>query len=586
MNNNKIWRIQPPSPYASQFALETGITPLKAQLLINRGISDKDSAVSFLSPRLTDLLDPMLLKDMDKAVEDVLHSIDRRENIAVYGDYDADGITATAVLLNFFSSMNIKASSYIPDRLEEGYGLNMNAIKKLSDRGVNLLITVDCGIANTKEIEFAQSLGMKVVVTDHHQIPKDFEPVCPVINPNRPDSLFPFRELAGVGVAFFLAVAIRSELRNRNRFSDIPEPDLKKYLDLVAIGTVGDMVPLAGQNRIITLHGIEAMKKTVWPGIRAMNRSAGVDGKSISSYDLAFRLAPRLNAPGRMGDINAGLLALTTASDSVASEMAGNLNNMNTQRQSIEGEILNEIEETIIPKLDLENRKIIILAKAGWHKGVMGIVASRLLERHRRPCLLFSIDGDKASGSGRSIDGFNLFKALSSMGHLLERFGGHYHAAGCTVKTSDIDEFQKGMEKLALEELREEDIVPSLRIDAEIALSDLTLESVSEIRSLEPFGSGNPDPLFYSEGLMVLDSRVVGEKHLILRVKQGTSILDAMGFNLFHLQSLKQKTINLVHIPEINAWNGNKKIRLKIVDLEIKGETTKLVRNQTKMSGL
>jgi single-stranded-DNA-specific exonuclease len=578
MNNNKIWRLQPASPYASQFALDTGITPLKSQLLINRGISDKDTASSFLSPRLTDLLDPMLLKDMDKAVDAILYSIENREHIAVYGDYDADGITATAVLLNLFSSINIKASSYIPDRLKEGYGLNIDAIKRLSEKGVDLLITVDCGIANRKEVEFAQGLGMKVVVTDHHQIPNNFEPVCPMVNPHRPDSLFQFRDLAGVGVAFFLAVAVRSALRDRGRFNNLPEPDLKKFLDLVAIGTVGDMAPLAGQNRIITLHGIEAMKRSEWPGINAMKAMSGVDEKAISSHDLAFKLAPRLNAPGRMGHINAGLIALTTGSDSVASEMARDLNIMNSQRQSIEGEMFNEIEETMIPGLDLDARKIIVLARPGWHKGVMGIVASRLLEKYRRPCLLLSIEGDKATGSGRSIDGFNIFKALSSMENLLEKFGGHYHAAGCTLKASDIDRFQKGLEELALKELREEDLIPSLHVDAEIALSDLTLESVGDIRSLEPFGSGNPDPLYYSEGLLVLDSRVVGEKHLMLRVRQGESTLDAMGFNLSHLHPLKQNIINMVHSPEINRWNGNKKVRLKIADLEIKGRTTKLVR--------
>jgi single-stranded-DNA-specific exonuclease len=578
MNNNKIWRLQPTSPYASQFALETGITPLKAQLLINRGISDKDSASSFLSPRLTDLLDPMLLKDMDKAVDAILYSIENQEHIAVYGDYDADGITATAVLLNLFSSINVRASSYIPDRLEEGYGLNVGAIKRLSEKGVNLLITVDCGIANRKEIEFAQGLGMKVVVTDHHQIPNNFEPVCPVVNPHRPDSLFQFRNLAGVGVAFFLTVAVRTALRDRDCFNEIPEPDLKRFLDLVAIGTVGDMVPLTGQNRIITLQGIEAMKRSEWPGIKAMKAMSGVDEKALSSYDLAFKLAPRLNAPGRMGHINAGLIALTTESDSVASEMARDLNIMNSQRQSIEGQIFNEIEETMIPELDLDARKIIVLARPGWHKGVMGIVASRLLEKYRRPCLLLSIEGEKATGSGRSIDGFNIFKALSSMENILEKFGGHYHAAGCTLKASDIDRFQKGLEELALKELRDEDLIPSLHVDAEIALSDLTLESVGDIRSLEPFGSGNPDPLYYSEGLLVLDSRVVGEKHLMLRVRQGKSTLDAMGFNLSHLHPLKQNIINMVHSPEINRWNGNKKVRLKIADLEIKGRTTKLVR--------
>jgi single-stranded-DNA-specific exonuclease len=232
----------------------------------------------------------------------------------------------------------------------------------------------------------------------------------------------------------------------------------------------------------------------------------------------------------------------------------------------------------MIPGLGLDERKIIVLARRGWHKGVMGIVASRLLEKYRRPCNLLSIEGDRVTGSGRSINGFNIFKALSSMENLLEKFGGHYHAAGCTLKASDLERFQKGLEELALRELSEEDLIPSIRVDAEAALSDLTLESVADIRSLEPFGSGNPDPLFYSEGLHVLDSRIVGEKHLMLRVRQGTSILDAMGFNLSHLHPLKQNIINMVHSPEINKWNGNKKVRLKIADLEIKGRTTKLVR--------
>lgn len=578
MNNNKIWKLHSASPYASRLALDTGITPLKAQLLLNRGISDSDSAISFLSPRLSGLLDPMLLKDMDKAVDAILFSIENHENIAVYGDYDADGITATAVLLNLFSSLNIHASSYIPDRLAEGYGLNMDAVKKLSDRGVKLIITVDCGIANRKEIEFAQGLGMKVVVTDHHQIPNDFKPVCPVVNPNRTDSSFSFRELAGVGVAFFLAIAVRSALRERNGFNGMPEPDLRKYLDLVAIGTVGDMVPLMDQNRILTLHGIEAMKRSVWPGIRAMKAMSGVDERAISSYDLAFRLAPRLNAPGRMGDKNAGLLALTTDSDSVALEMARDLNNINSQRQSIEGEIFNEIEETMMPGVDLKKRKIIVLARPGWHKGVLGIVASRLLERYHRPCLLLSVDGDKAIGSGRSIDGFNLFKALSGMEPLLEKFGGHYHAAGCTIKVSDMGKFQKGLEELAGNELSDEDLIPAIRVDAQLTFSELTLESVADIRSLEPFGSGNPDPAFYSEGLQVLDSRVAGEKHLILRIRQGSSVMDTVGFNLSRLHPLKNETINMIYSPEINSWNGNKKVRLRIIDLEISGGDTKLMR--------
>ncbi len=323
MTNEKIWRLRPLSPQASQLALETGISPLKAQLLLNRGVSTGNSAASFLSPRLSYLIDPMLLKDMDHALDLIMETIGNREQIAVFGDYDADGITATALLLNFFSELGVPISYYIPNRLEEGYSLNPLAIKKLSESGVRLIITVDCGISNRKEIEMAKGLGMKVVVTDHHQIPEDFNPVCPVINPNRHDSLFPFKELAGVGVTFFLVIALRSCLRDRRWFIDSrPEPDLKQYLDIVALGTVADMVPLIDQNRILVRSGIEVMKKSIWPGIKAMKEISGIGAQRISFYDLAFKLAPRLNAPGRLGDSATGLTTLTTTSESIAMESA------------------------------------------------------------------------------------------------------------------------------------------------------------------------------------------------------------------------------------------------------------------------
>ncbi|MBW2609703.1 MAG: single-stranded-DNA-specific exonuclease RecJ [Deltaproteobacteria bacterium] len=578
MTNNKIWRLPPPSPYAPRLASETGISVLNAQLLINRGISDGSAAKHFLSPRISDLIDPMLLKDMDKALDLILEAIEKHEHITVYGDYDADGLTSTALLMNFFSDLEIPTSFYIPDRLMEGYSLNPEAVQKIAQRGTGLIITVDCGISNMREIDLARRLGMKVVVTDHHQIPEDFDPICPVINPRRPESSFPFRELAGVGVAFFLAIAIRAGLRDRGWFRDRPEPDLKRYLDLVALGTVADMVPLIGQNRTLVRAGMEEMRNSQWPGIKAMLEISGVDSAWISSHDLAFRLAPRLNAPGRIGDVIMGMEALTTDNASTAMEAARQLSSMNSRRQVIEGDILEEIEETIIPGMDLEAEKTMVLAREGWHKGVLGIVASRLLDRYHRPTLILTVRDGMATGSGRSIDGFNLYNALNRLGHLFERFGGHYHAAGFTLKASNIDALKTGLEEIAQGVLSREDLIPAIDIDAETALPDLTMETVREIRSLSPFGSGNPEPVLYSDSLKVVWSGIVGESHLKLRVKQGETVMEAIGFGLSDRHPLEGKSVNMVFVPEINRWQGYEKPQLRIIDLELQEEGARILK--------
>jgi single-stranded-DNA-specific exonuclease len=578
MTNDKIWRLIPPSPHVSRFSLETGLSPLMAQLLLNRGVSDSKSAKSFLFPKLADLTDPMSLKDIDHAVEMIIKTMESGEQIAVFGDYDADGITSTALLSNFFSELGVPITCYIPNRLDEGYSLNDEAIKKLAKRGIRLIITVDCGISNRKEIELARDLGLKVVITDHHQIPHDFDPICPVINPNRKDSSFPFKTLAGVGVAFFLAIALRMELRNRNWFKDIPEPDLKHYLDLVALGTVADMVPLIDLNRTLVQSGIEVMKNSIWPGIKAIKETSGIDPHRISSHDLAFKLSPRLNAPGRMGDIKTGLRLLTTNSKSVAVKSAHQLSKMNTIRQQIVGDIIDEIEETIIRESDIKDRRTIVLAREGWHKGVLGIVASRLLDRYHRPALVLTIKDGVATGSGRSIDGFNLHSSLTSLDHLFEKYGGHYHAAGCTLKASNIEKLAHGLEELAREKLNKEALIPALDIDADIKISELTFETVMGLKDLEPFGTGNSEPLFYSEGVSVIRSWIVGEKHLKLKVGQGNAVLDAIGFGMGDLHSLEGRSVNMVFTPEINEWNGLRKIQLRINDLEPSGSDSRLVR--------
>lgn len=565
---DKTWRIIPPSNLAGRLAHEAGISIVKAQLLVNRNVKTLEALNSFLAPRLSDLENPMLLKDMDAALDCIMEAVKNGDPVAVFGDYDADGITAAALICNFFSDIGIPVSYYIPDRLNEGYSLNPSAVNELFASGIKLVITVDCGISNTGEIRQALSLGMKVVVTDHHQVPDNFDPACPVINPNRQDSSFLFRELAGVGVAFFLAAAIRSRMRETGWFTDRKEPDLRDYLDLVALGTVADMVPLVSHNRIMVLYGLEVMKNSRWPGIRAIKKKSGIDDAVLSSADLAFKMSPRLNAAGRIGDSSIGIRALTTESDSAAMEAAEILNSMNSERQKIETKIFEQIDEIMLSEPDLENRRTIVLAGQGWHVGVLGIVASRILEKYHRPTVLLAIDNGLAKGSGRSIDGYNLYKSMTKLGHLFEKFGGHYHAAGCTLKVENIEKMAEGLEAIAHEKMRSEDFIPSINIDAEISLDALTHETVCDMRSLAPFGSGNPEPLFFSGGLEVLESKVVGERHLKMRVRQGQTICDAIGFNLSGKKPAAGKIVDMVHTPEINRWNGYERVQLRITDLK------------------
>ena len=571
-----IWKLRSPSPDASRLANESNITPLQAQLLINRGITDSSSATSFLTPKLSQLLDPMLLQDMDLAVERIVAAIERQEKITVYGDYDADGITATALLLNFFSSLGISASFYVPNRFTEGYGLNPEAVEKIVGDGTELMITVDCGTSSQKEINLAKKCGVGVVVTDHHQIPKDFEPTCPVLNPHRSDSSFFFKSLAGVGVAFFMIIAVRATLRDKGWFEDKEEPDLKDYLDLVALGTVADMVPLLDQNRILAKWGIERMKSPSWPGIEAMKEVAALNPSGITPYDLAFKLAPRLNAPGRLRSAGIGIQLLTTEDPTLARHLAHQLNSLNSERQGIEQAILEQIEEKIISMEDLGERRTLVLSGHDWHRGVLGIVASRLVGKYHRPTLLLDVREGMAVGSGRSIDGFNLHQALERLSHLFERFGGHYHAAGFALKVSHLEVLSNELEDLAREVLSKDDLIPRIEIDGSIPLSDLTQETIREIQSLAPFGSGNPEPVFHAQDLEVIHSRVVGERHLKLKVGQGEHVMEAIGFGLSHRHPLQGEKIDMVFTPEINEWRGYEKVQLKIVDLQVTGEESKL----------
>ncbi|MCP4576650.1 MAG: single-stranded-DNA-specific exonuclease RecJ, partial [Deltaproteobacteria bacterium] len=389
----------------SQLVKEARVTPLQAQLLANRGLTDTNAIQSFLSPRLSQITDPMRMKGMGEAVKAIVLAMEEHDKITVYGDYDADGLTATALLATFLSHLGLSVATYVPDRLKEGYGLNEAAVKQIQENGTGLIITVDCGISNDREVNLAKRLGVDVVVTDHHLVPSGFRPQCPVINPHQPGCSFPFKGLSGVGLAFFLAVGLRAALRRKGWFKSRSEPDLRDYLDLVALGTMADRVPLLGQNRILVSGGVTRMAHSIWPGIRAIMTVAGVAMTDVSSDDLAFRVAPRLNAPGRMGDSGLGLKILMTEKQAEAHVLASKIDATNVRRRVLEQEILEQATAMIDDRM--EEGRTLLLASENWHTGVLGIVASRLVDRYHKPVMIAAIRDGFAVGSGRSIDGFD-----------------------------------------------------------------------------------------------------------------------------------------------------------------------------------
>ena len=565
LSGRKHWELTPESSRVPHLVREAGVTPLQARLLANRGLSDTHAIQSFLSPRLSQMIDPMRMKGMDEGVKSIVMAMEEHEKITVFGDYDADGLTATALLATFLSHLGISVETYVPDRLKEGYGLNEAAVKHIRENGTGLIITVDCGISNGLEVNLAKRLGMGVVITDHHLVPSGFQPQCPVINPHQPGCSFPFKFLSGVGLAFFLAVGLRAVLRKKGWFTSGIEPDLRDYLDFVALGTMADRVPLLGQNRILVFAGVARMADSIWPGIRALMNVAGVGMTDVSSDDLAFRVAPRLNAPGRMGDSLMGLRILMAEKPVEAHVLANKIDETNVRRRVLEQEILDQALAMIDDRM--ESMRTLLLASENWHTGVLGIVASRLVDRYHKPVMIAAIGDGIAVGSGRSINGFDLHSAMKRMSHCFLRFGGHSHAAGFTLAVSQLEALRKGLEKEAQAHLQPKDLVPIIRVDSELSFKNITLDVIHQIHALAPFGEGNPEPVFMARSVKVFESRVVGERHLKLRLGQGDQALDAIAFGMGNHHPLKGVSTDFLFTPEVNRWKGTETVQLKILDL-------------------
>ncbi len=567
--SKKRWRVREPELVLQKtLAASLNISTITSQLLINRGISDIQQAERFLSSTLSDIRSPFGMKGMKEGVERVLKALHNKEKIAIYGDYDVDGITSTSILLMFLKSAGVNVSYYIPERIAEGYGLNADAISKLAERGVALLITVDCGISDHPEVKLAKELGMDVIVTDHHEVPDYLPPAYAIINPKQSGCPFPFKNLAGVGVAFNFIIALRASLRDEGFWKEKEVPNLKEYLDLVALGTIADVVPLVDENRIFVKYGLMELTASTKPGIIALKEISGLNDVPINAGMVGYRLAPRINAAGRVGKGVDGVRLLTSESYDEAASIAKLLDDGNKERQGLEEVILREATEMVESGL-IFDRKSIVLASENWHPGVIGIVASRIAEKYYRPTVMIAIKDGVGKGSARSIHSFMLYEGLKECSHLLKEFGGHDYAAGLSINEENIEKFRDAFERVASNKLSDEDMVPEMDIDATMDLNDVTEGLVNELDNLAPFGEANPEPLLCSTGLGIADCKVVGNNHLKMRVKQGRTVRDAIGFGMGNLNLSPGINLDTAFIPQINLWNGGKSIQLKLKDVRI-----------------
>lgn len=556
---NKKWEVcQEEEEEILKLASKSNLSPLLASILINRNIDTVEKVEQFVNPTRDDFHDPFLMLDMDKAVNRILNAIEANEKVMIYGDYDVDGITSITVLKKFLLDRGLEAGEYTPNRLEEGYGLNKEAVKSIYEQGYTLMITVDCGISGNEEIAYAKELGMEVIVTDHHEQGEEIPNCLAVIDAKRKDNQYPFNQLAGVGVVFKLIQAISMRL-------ELDAKEYLKYLDIVCVGTISDIVPLVDENRVIAKLGLKLVNMTKNIGLKTLLNSIGY--KKIDSNTISFGVAPRINACGRMGAQEEALKLLLTENQEEANKITEILNQYNQERQATEKNIfeeaVNQIEQT-----EKENACLVV-GNEKWHHGVIGIVASKVTELYFKPSILICFEGEEGKGSGRSIPGFDLHEALMKCSTYIERFGGHSMAIGITIKKENFENFKKEFQEYAKSQ-GISDIIPIIKIDEEAQLKNINLETVKELSLLEPYGEANKVPLFLIKNLKIQSIRTLSEgKHLKVRLGQDSYMIDAIGFGVgeWAEKYLIGDKVDVVGSLEVNSFNGNEQVQLVIKDM-------------------
>jgi len=569
---DKTWIISPADPRADQLAKSLKVSPLLAQLLINREVTDPQSGSAFLRPKLTDLISPELLPGVRDAAQRIKQAVTQKQKITIYGDYDVDGITGVAILWQILTLLGANVDYYIPHRIDEGYGLNVDAVESIAKAGTQLLITVDCGITAHAAAELAKKLGLDLIISDHHQFTDTLPPAFAIVHPAL-DKSYPNPDSSGSLVAFKLAWAVADIFKTGAKLS----PEIRDFMlnstSLAAMGTIADVMELRGENRTLTSFGLSLLSDPKLPGLRALIESADLTGKGLDSYHIGFRLAPTLNAAGRIGHARLAVELLTSTSLAHAAQVADYLKSQNAQRQRFERKIYNHACQLIAEQnLDKPERKTIVLADSSWHSGVIGIVASRIVDKFFRPAIMINSGSTPAQGSARSVPGFDILAAIAACSKHLVTFGGHKMAAGVTVLPENIQKFADDLENYAQHHLLDEHCVSKLHIDALASLSEFSYESVTEMQILGPFGQGNPEPLFATKGVRLCSPpRRVGTNadHLQLAVTDHTNSIRCIGFRMGPLEKklLERDCFDIAYHAAIDLFNGNRSVQLVIEDI-------------------
>jgi single-stranded-DNA-specific exonuclease len=545
-------------------AAELKINPILIRLLVQRGITTYDDARNFFRPSLDHLHDPFLMKDMDKAVARIEEAIRQREKILVYGDYDVDGTTAVAIVYSFLKTLHGNIAYYIPDRYKEGYGISKQGIDWAKENGYSLIVTLDCGIKSLDKVDYANSLGVDFVICDHHRPANELPAAVAVLDPKRPDCPYPYKELSGAGIGFKLIQAISQQ-------NNIPFSQIEQYLDLVAISIAADIVPITEENRVLAYFGLQKVNSQPRPGIKAILELCGIK-KELTISDVVFTIAPRINAAGRIEHGNKAVELLVSKNEDAASFLGDDINENNITRKGLDQQITEQALKIVEEDTEFSSRKSTVVYSCDWHKGVIGIVASRLTERYYRPTIVLTRSNGHVSGSARSIKDFDIYNALESCSDLLDQFGGHMYAAGLTMKEENIEAFKQRFEEIVSSTITEQMLTREVEVDCVLNLADITPKFFKILKQFAPFGPGNMSPLFRSDG--VRDNgrgRIVGNNHLKLSVIQDKrqSTFDGIGFQLgHHHPMIESEAFNIVYHIEENNFNGRTSLQLNIKDLK------------------